>query len=112
RPGMEIDFGGIGKEYAADRVATLCQDLGCESALVNLGGDVRAAGSQADGSPWRVAIRHPRRDDVIAGTVDLRGGAVATSGDYERFFEIDGQRYCHIVNPRTGEPVAHWQSVS
>jgi FAD:protein FMN transferase len=112
RTGMEIDFGGIGKEYAADRVATICVEHGIRHGLVNLGGDLRAIGPQGDGAPWRVGIRHPRRaGDAVAG-FDLAAGALATSGDYERFVEIAGQRYCHILNPRTGMPVAHWQAVT
>ena len=112
RAGMEIDFGGIGKEYAADRAATILRDAGVAHALVDLAGDVRAVGAQADGAPWRVGIRHPRRDGAVIAYVELADGAVATSGDYERFFDLDGRRYCHILNPRTGMPVAHWQSVS
>jgi thiamine biosynthesis lipoprotein len=112
RAGMEIDFGGIGKEYAADRMATICTEHGVAHALVNLGGDVRAIGSQADGAPWRVGIRHPRADGQTVAYVDLVNGAVATSGDYERYFEVAGRRYSHILDPRTGMPVAHWQSVS
>lgn len=112
RAGMEIDFGGIGKEYAADRVATICLEDGLRHGLVNLGGDIRAIGPQADGTPWRVGIRHPRRDGAAIAGFDLAAGALATSGDYERYFEIGGQRYCHILNPRTGLPVTHWQSIS
>ncbi len=112
RAGMEIDFGGIGKEYAADRVATILAGHGIAHALVNLGGDVRALGPRPDGTPWRVGIRHPRRDGTAIASVDLASGALATSGDYERFFELDGRRYCHILNPRTGMPSAYWQSVS
>ena len=109
--GMELDFGGIGKEYAADRAATVLRDAGIAHGLVNLGGDVRAFGGRDDGVPWRIGIRHPRRDGPIA-TVELHDGAVATSGDYERHFELDGRRYCHLLDARTGWPVAHWQSVS
>ena len=112
RAGMEIDFGGIGKEYAADRVATICLEHGMRHGLVNLGGDVRAIGPQADGTPWRVGIRHPRRDGAAIAGFDLATGALATSGDYQRYFEIGGARYCHILNPKTGMPVTHWQSVS
>jgi len=116
RAGMEIDLGGIGKEYAADRAATLALEHGIGSGLVNLGGDVRVLGPQPDGSPWRVGIVHPRAPPEAPGAtiagVDLTEGAVATSGDYERFFEIEGRRYCHIVNALTGWPVRHWQSVS
>jgi thiamine biosynthesis lipoprotein len=110
--GMEIDFGGIGKEYAADRAATVCAEHGIGHGLVNLGGDVRATGPQPEGEPWRVGIHHPRREGAAIATVLLESGAVATSGDYERFFEIEGKRYCHILDPGTGRPVAHWQSVS
>jgi FAD:protein FMN transferase len=112
RAGMEIDFGGICKEYAADRMATLCLEHGLEHVLVNLAGDVRAAGPQPGDAPWRVGIRHPRQPDEIIANVDLVTGALATSGDYERFFEIDDHRYCHILNARTGCPVRYWQSVS
>ncbi len=112
RAGMEIDFGGIGKEYAADRVATICLEHGMRHGLVNLGGDVRAIGPQADGTPWRVGIRHPRHAHAAVAGFDLATGALATSGDYERYFEIAGTRYCHILDPRTGMPVAYWQSIS
>jgi len=112
RAGMEIDFGGIGKEYAADRVATICMEHGMRHGLVNLGGDIRAIGPQADGTPWRVGIRHPRVQGAAVGGFDLAAGGLATSGDYERYFEIAGKRYCHILNPKTGMPVAHWQSMS
>ena len=112
RRGMEIDFGGIGKEHAADRMATICHDSGAPHTLANLGGDVRAAGPQPDGSPWRVGISHPRQADAIMATVEIDGGAVATSGDYQRFFDLDGRRYCHIIDARSGRPVTHWQSIS
>jgi thiamine biosynthesis lipoprotein len=112
RPGMEIDFGGIGKEYAADRMATILFDHGIAHGLANLGGDVRAIGTQANGAPWRVGIKHPRQDGKTIASVELADGAVATSGDYERFFELDGRRYCHILDPHSGMPVRYLQSVS
>lgn len=114
RAGMEIDFGGIGKEYAADRIASICTERGIEHGLANLGGggDVRAVGSQPDGTKWRIGIRHPSIGGELIASLDLANAAVATSGDYQRFFEIDGRRYCHILHPRTGMPVTHWQSVS
>ena len=110
--GMEIDLGGIGKEYAADRAATICVLHGIAHGLVNLGGDVRAIGTQPDGTPWRIGIRDPRRDDRAIAVMEVADGAVATSGDYERYFDLDGRRYCHLLDPRTGMPVSHWQSVS
>jgi thiamine biosynthesis lipoprotein len=112
RAGMEIDFGGIGKEYAADRMATILREHGVLSALVNLGGDVRAVGVQANGSPWRIGIRDPRAPQRAIAGVDVVDAAVATSGDYERFVVVDGVRYCHLLDPATGMPVAHWRSVS
>jgi thiamine biosynthesis lipoprotein len=111
RKGMEIDFGGIGKEYAADRAATICAGHAILGGLVNLAGDVRVIGTQEGGTPWRVAIRHPRAPRAMA-YVEAVDAAVATSGDYERYFDLDGRRYCHILDPRTGVPVDYWQSVS
>lgn len=110
--GMEIDFGGFGKEYAADRAATLLIDAGCRHGFVNLGGDLRAFGAQPDGSAWRFGIQHPRQAGATIASLDVKQGALATSGDYERYFEIGGVRYCHILDPRTGWPVRHWQSVT
>jgi thiamine biosynthesis lipoprotein len=80
--------------------------------FVNLGGDIRVLGPRADGSAWRFGIQHPRRADATIASVDMVDGALASSGDYERFFERDGRRYCHILDPRTGWPVSSWASVS
>jgi len=110
--GMEIDFGGIGKEYAADRMATICLERGASYALINLGGDVRATGPQRDGAPWRVGIVHPRKNESVVACIELREGAIATSGDYQRFFEVGGKRYCHLLNAMSGRPASYWQSVS
>jgi thiamine biosynthesis lipoprotein len=113
RPGMEIDFGGIGKEYAADRAATRMAELGAQHGLVNLGGDVRIVGPQPDGEAWRVGVQDPRGAPGVAiAALPVAAGAMATSGDYERYFEHDGRRYCHILDPRTGWPVDHWRCVS
>ncbi|MGJ0486205.1 MAG: FAD:protein FMN transferase [Methylomicrobium sp.] len=111
-PGMEIDFGGIVKEYAADRAAALCGASGVRHGMINLGGDIKALGPRADGSPWRIGIRHPRQKNTLLQTVPLADGAMASSGDYERCLTIDGVRYGHILNPRTGWPVRHMVSVS
>jgi thiamine biosynthesis lipoprotein len=110
--GMQIDFGGIGKEYAADRAATMLAQHGVRHALVNLGGDVRALGTQPGGAPWRVGVVHPRKPDAAIGGFTVADGAVATSGDYERYFEVEGRRYSHILDARSGWPVDHWQSAS
>jgi len=103
--GMEIDFGGYVKEYAADRVAALCRELGARHGLVDLGGDIALVGPHPDGSPWRIGIRHPRLPGVALAWIPLREGAIATSGDYERFMVVDGRRYGHLLDPRSGWPV-------
>ena len=111
-PGMEIDFGGVVKEYAADRAAGLCWSAGIRHGMINLGGDIKVIGPRGDGSPWRIGIRHPRQRDALLQTIELASGAMASSGDYERCLTIDGVRYGHILNPRTGWPVKHLASVS
>ncbi|MBC3873148.1 FAD:protein FMN transferase [Undibacterium sp. LX15W] len=111
-PEMEIDFGGFGKEYAADRVAALLLNAGVRHGLIDLGGDLRILGPQTNGDAWQIGIQNPRDTEQLIATIPIHSGALATSGDYERFFDIDGQRYCHILDPRTGYPVRHWQSVS
>lgn len=110
--GMELDLGGIGKEYAVDRVATLLLEAGQHSGLVNLGGDLRVLGPHPDGRPWQLGVAHPREPDQVLLHWPLAQGALATSGDYERFFETGGQRYCHLLNPLTGWPVQHWRAIS
>ncbi len=111
RSGMELDFGGFGKEYAVDRAAAVLHEAGIASACVNLAGDLAILGAQPDGSPWRVGIRHPRREGLIA-TLPVSSGAMATSGDYERFIEVDGVRHCHVLDPRTGSSARGFQSVT
>ena len=110
--GMELDFGGIVKEYAVDRAATHCRQAGLIHGLINLGGDIRLLGPRADGSPWRVGIAHPRIPGDMLLNLALRDGAVASSGDYQRCISIDGVRYAHILNPKTGWPVRYLASVS
>jgi FAD:protein FMN transferase len=110
--GMEIDFGGIGKEYAADRVASVCMEHGALHGFVNLGGDIRVFGPHPDGSAWSIGIAHPRRTDRVLASLAVPRGAIATSGDYERYFEIDGKRYCHILNPKTGYSINGLQAVT
>jgi len=110
--GMELDFGGFGKEYAADRAAALLIQQGFGHGYVNLGGDLCAIGPQPSGAPWLIGIADPRQPGKIIASIPLTRGALATSGDYEKFFDLDGQRYCHVLDPRTGYPVSHWRSVS
>ncbi len=110
--GMEIDFGGFGKEYAVDRAAAVLLSYGVRHAFVNLGGDVVVTGPHANGEPWLLGIRHPRDDRSCLMTLPIASGAVATSGDYERYLDFEGQRYSHILNPKTGESVRGLQSVT
>lgn len=110
--GMELDLGGIVKEYAADRAATLLAEAGVAHALVNLGGDLRVLGPQPDGSPWRVGVRDPHRPGQLLATLALSAGALASSGDYERCIVVDGVRYGHILDPRSGWPVRGLAAVS
>ena len=103
-PGQSIDLGGIGKGFASDRFMEIFQEYGVTSAFSNIGGNVSTLGNKPDGSPWRVGIRHPRLNGLI-GAVEVTGKAVVTSGDYERyFFDKEGRRFHHILNPITGYP--------
>jgi thiamine biosynthesis lipoprotein len=111
-PGMQLDFGGYVKEYAADRVAELCRELGLRHGLVDLGGDLAAVGPHPDGSPWRVGVRHPRAPAGAVASLALSRGGVATSGDYERCLVVDGRRYAHVLDPKTGWPVSGLASVT
>ena len=110
--GMEIDLGGFGKEYAADRAAQVLQAQGVKSGHVNLAGDMRFLGPKPTGEPWMIGIQDPRHSSQVIATLPIIQGGLATSGDYERYFELDGQRYCHVINPLTGWPVTYWRSVS
>jgi thiamine biosynthesis lipoprotein len=106
-----LDLGGYAKGYALDRAAEILRQRGIQNALVNIGGNVIALGMHGK-RPWRVGIQHPRKPAPIA-TLDLYDGdALGTSGDYQRFFELNGQRYCHIIDPRTGKPAQGVESVT
>lgn len=113
RPGMEIDLGGVGKEYAVDQAAKLLRQEGIQAAIVNFAGDVRTVGSRSDGRPWNVAVTDPRDRDCSRFAVRVLGDAgIATSGDYERCFWKDGVRYHHILNAKTGWPARGVASVT
>jgi len=111
QPGISVDLGGIGKGYAIDRAWQTLKDHGIEKALINAGGNIRCIGTRADGKPWRIGIRHPRQDGIL-GVIEVTEKAVATSGDYERYFLKGGTRYHHILDPRTGKPAQGCQSVT
>jgi thiamine biosynthesis lipoprotein len=111
RRDIMLDLGAIGKGYAVDRAIERLRQSGVQNALVNAGGNLRAIGRHPDRA-WRIAIRHPRSDGVFA-TIQLDNDAsVATSGDYERFAVITGQRAHHILDPRTGQPALHTTSLT
>jgi FAD:protein FMN transferase len=110
--GMELDFGGFGKEWAVDAVADLCRARGVRHGMVDLGGDLRALGPHPDGRPWLVGVRDPRAPERALASVPLFDQGLATSGDYERCMVVDGVRYPHILDPHTGWPVRGLRSAS
>lgn len=106
RAGMSVDLGGIAKGYAVDVVFEELLELGITDVMVNLGGNIRCTGLARDDQPWKIGVRNPFERDETIGVIRLTGGlAVATSGNYERFVTIGGERFAHIIDPRTGRPV-------
>ncbi len=112
RAGMKIGFGGIGKGYAAQRAKKVMQEMGIENGLVNASGDLLSWGSPPDKDSWEVAIPDPRDRRYNLLSINLHEGSVVTSGSFESYSLIDGTRYSHIINPRTGMPVTHTQNVT
>ena len=110
--GMKIDVGGIGKGYAADKAEAVLKHHGMTRGIVAVAGDLKVFGKSADGDPFRIAIRHPRKPEEAMGEVSLQNEAVSTSGDYERFFIHNGRRYHHILDPKTLYPATLSQSVT
>ncbi len=111
KPGVRIDLGGIAKGYAVDRSIAILQTAGVRNALVSAGGDTRVIGKHWD-HPWKVGIRDPRNREGIVSMIPLEDVAISTSGDYERYFEKDGVRYHHIINPLTGDSAREVHSTS
>lgn len=106
-----IDLGGYAKGVALDRASELLRQQGIHNALINIGGNVLAMGQHGD-RPWRIGVQHPRKPGPIA-TMELHDGeAIGTSGDYQRYFEVGGKRYCHLIDPRTGQPAQGVQAVT
>jgi len=115
RKGMEIDLGGIAKGYAADRAVEIMRQNGITEGIIAVGGDVKSFGKKPDGGAWRVGIRNPDqkgKEDEIFAILNLNGGAISTSGGYEKFFVKEGKTYHHILDPSTGYPVYTCKSVS
>ncbi len=103
---LQVDLSAIAKGHGVDRIAKVLDSLGVQTYFVEIGGEVRVAGSRVDGQPWRVGIESPEAGTrELLGILEVQDVAVATSGDYRNFFEIDGRRYSHTIDPRTGEPV-------
>jgi thiamine biosynthesis lipoprotein len=108
---VKLDLGGYAKGYALDQAIAILKQQGIHNALVNIGGNVMALGTHGS-RPWRVGIQHPRKPGPLA-TLDLQDGeAIGTSGDYQRYFELDGKRYCHLIDPRSGYPVQGVEAVT
>jgi thiamine biosynthesis lipoprotein len=108
---VALDFGGYLKGVALDRAADIMRTQGIHNALINIGGNVMALGSK-EGRKWRVGIQHPRQPGPMATVALEDGEAIGTSGDYQRFFEVAGKRYAHLLDPRTGYPADHTQAVT
>jgi len=110
--GMRIGFGGIGKGYAAERAKLIMKQQGVESGVVNASGDLTAWGLQPNGEPWTIGIANPGAKHEVFSYMSITDMAVATSGNYEKFVMIDGKKYSHTINPRTGLPVTGIKSVT
>ncbi len=108
---VSIDLGGFAKGWALDRVASILRKNGVENALINIGGNVLALGSK-NGEAWKVGLQHPRKPVAMASIALNDGEAIGTSGDYQRYFEKDGRRYSHLIDPRTGEPAQTLQAAT
>jgi thiamine biosynthesis lipoprotein len=111
-PGMKIGFGAIGKGYAADKAKQLLVSQGVVAGIINASGDMSTWGKQADGTDWNIAITNPLNKNEAFATLPITEGAVVTSGDYEKYTMIDGVRYAHIIDPRTGYPAKGILSVT
>ncbi|MEY3039554.1 MAG: hypothetical protein RLZZ593_696 [Bacteroidota bacterium] len=110
--GMKIGFGSNGKGYAADKTRTLLQSMGVTAGIINASGDLTTWGKKPDGTDWTVGITNPLNKDQIFSWLPVTNSAIATSGNYEKYIDIEGKRYSHIIDPRTGYPVQGVVSVS
>ncbi|MFQ5965275.1 MAG: FAD:protein FMN transferase [Candidatus Scalinduaceae bacterium] len=108
----KIDLGAIGKGYALDTATRILRKNGIKSALINFAGNIYAYGTPPGKKSWAIGLQHPRKNDSIIGSFKIKDKAVSTSGDYEKFFIVDGERHSHIIDPRTGKPVKGIVSVT
>lgn len=104
---VSVDFSSVAKGYAVDQVSNKLQELGCVDHLVDIGGELRVSGNNKQGKPWRLAIEKPHISGGIQVLIDVTDISVASSGDYRNFYELDGQRYSHTIDPRTLKPIEH-----
>ncbi len=111
-PGMKIGFGATGKAYAADKGNELMQGLGVKAGIINASGDMAVWGKQPNGKPWKIGVTDPKDANKIYKTISLKNKAIVTSGNYEKFVMLDGKRYSHIINPKTGWPSSELVSVT
>ena len=110
--GMKLDLGAVAKGYATEKALQALEKSGIKKALIDAGGNIRVLGTNVRNSPWRIGIKDPRQGDAIVAVVALEDAAAVTSGDYYRYFEVDGQRYHHILDPRSGYPANTNKSVT
>lgn len=110
--GMRIGFGGIGKGYAADRAKCILVQNGIDSGVVNAAGDLSAWGTQPSGKPWTIGVANPDMSSQVFSSIDISDKAIATSGNYEKFVIINGKKYSHTIDPKTGLPVSGIKSVT
>ena len=111
-PGMKIGFGSIGKGYAADKTRDLMKSMGVKAGIIDASGDISTWGTQPDGKPWAIGINNPFNDHKMAAILYFKENSVTTSGSYEKYAEIHGKRYSHIMNPKTGYPSTGLTSVT
>lgn len=111
-PGMKIGFGALGEGYAADRCRDMMIERGIKAGIVNATGDMSTWGRQPNGKKWKIGITNPKHNEALLTAVTVEQGAVTTSGSYEKFVELDGKRYSHIINPATGYPATGLTSVT
>jgi thiamine biosynthesis lipoprotein len=105
-PETKVDFAGIAKGYAVDRAIEILKRKKLSDVLVEIGGEARALGKNKDGKPWRIGVLHPTKREYLA-VLELSNKAVSTSGDYMKFFFVEGKRYSHLIDPRTGKPISN-----
>ena len=112
KAGMKLDLGAIAKGYATEKALAIIRRHGITSALIDAGGNIRVLGRSPRNSPWKIGVKAPRKTDEIAAVLSLEDSSAVTSGDYYRFFEANGKRMHHILDPKTGQPAGHSMSVT